>query len=357
MRPALLWVQMALLGASLAACRSTTPAVAIESASAPLPPDDLPLTLTCTSPSFKNPNPELVLKGTCPLPDGVILKLVLTHLTEEVSEGVMRQHAWGAGSSIFEINHGAFSGERTIAAPGTYAIEVSLPEDLQEKHLVEEVRKEAKTARAWKFEFFVQDPHPMKLAGFRLSLLHFEISQALSLLMKFESFTVTPQAWAAGQKALLREAVDLQRSLENSPVRSYYPAASRHFALTLDWVINNSRFFGFRANLLLGPLDRAGNPLPTLRGEKFSWETMKRYVEESYSVGGREFCLWTVKDLRRTQGIISPETLKALQAEERIVGVAPWAARLKTATLESLDALEAEIRNEKAATLKEGEKH
>src|SRR6185436_3943441 len=131
MRPALLWVQVALLGTSLAACGSAAPAVKEESVplATPLPQDDLPLTLTCDSPSFRHGWGDLVLKGTCPLPDGVLLKIVLTHLAEEIADGAIRLRAMGSGSRAAELKHGAFICDQRIEGPGAYIVEVSLLEE------------------------------------------------------------------------------------------------------------------------------------------------------------------------------------------------------------------------------------
>ena len=75
-----------------------------------------------------------------------------------------------------------------------------------------------------------------------------------------------------------------------------------------------------------------------------TWEMLKRYVDSASRVSGREFCLWVIKDRRRTGGTLSPEIAKALDSHKGDPGVSRWADLLEKATLADLVAVEEDIR-------------
>jgi hypothetical protein len=145
-------------------------------------------------------------------------------------------------------------------------------------------------------------------------------------VMKCETASASEESLAKAQEALLAEGSRLESVLRAHPVGNSYPA-------TLNCLLRTVR-------ILLGPRSSE------------SWDSLKRDVEEASPVSGREFCLWMIKDLRRTEGRARPELILALKAHKNAQGVDSWGERVKKASLSDLSGLEAEIRDNKVRSPK-----
>jgi hypothetical protein len=323
--------------------------------------EELALSLTCKPPSFKVRRPLLVLNGTCPLPDGVVLKVNLNRVAEAASGLEIQPFYVGAGNGTAEIEGKKFIYDSTIDGPGKFNVQVSLVEDLQEKHLAAEVKKRAGGKRNFQFEFLVWGDDLIPQIAPKLNELTALVNETRELVKKFETASASEVGWAQQQKPLTAEGTKFQAKLEHHELKSYYPAAVNTLYYTIRNVVNNAPYYTFGGGKFTGARDyhAAGEKVKTFRNEDFNWENLKRYVDEAQSIGGREFCLWILKDLRRTAGQMRNEITEAIKSQKTAAGVDGWQERLLKATITDIDPLEAEIRgsnNKKDTAPKDGEK-
>jgi hypothetical protein len=313
--------------------------------------DTLQLSITCKPPSFKVRRPELVLHGTCGLPDGVELKVNLSRVVEQVLGPEISQVFVGAGNGTSTINGKKFVYDSAIDGPGKYNVAIAIVDDLQEKHLVAEVRKKAGTKRNFQFEFLVWGDDLVAIVSSKLGDVTALVNETRDLVKKFEQASGSKAQWEAEMKPLSTEGAKFQAKLEHHELKAYYPAAISNLYFTLRNVVNNAPYYTFGANgKFSGARDyhADGEKVKTFRGEEFSWDNLKRYIEDTPAIAGREFCLWLLKDLRRTAGQMRPEIQDAIKAHKTAPGVESWQERLMKATISDVDALEAEIRGPKA---------
>ncbi len=320
--------------------------------------EELPLNVTCKPPSFRTKSPLLVLNGTCPLPDGVVLSITLSRLVESLSSGALEQNMLGAGGGTSEIESKKFSYDTHIDGPAKFMATVNLSPEMQDKQHVAEVKKRSAAKQIWRFEFLVWGDELITQIGPKLAELQLLIGETRELVKKFEGACGTPEIWEAQKKPLVDEATKLRKRLEGHELKAYYPAAVNNMFNTMRNIITNAPYYTFDGGKFTGAKDYHADSkkVSTYRNEDFTWENLKRYVEESMPCAGREFALWVVKDLRRTAGQMRPEILEALKQQKAAPGVDFYVERLQKATISDLDALEAEIRGKKAVPApKEGE--
>jgi len=322
--------------------------------------DDLPINLTCKPPSFKVKKPLLVLNGTCPLPDGVNLTVNLSRSVESLLGGTtLEQSMLGAGGGTAEIEGKKFTYDQNIDGPAKYLATVNLSVEMQDKQHVSEVKKWAAKKEFRQFEFLVWGDELVSQLGPKLLELQLLIGESRELVKKFESACASEQSWMSQSKPLVEEARKLRMKLETHELKAFYPAAVNNMQRTIQNIQTNAPYYTFQDGKFTGAKDYHADSkkVSTFRNEDFSWENLKRYIEESLGCSGREFCLWIVKDLRRTGGQMRPEIQEALKQQKASPGVDFFVERLQKATISDLDPLEAEIRGKKAGGApKEGEK-
>lgn len=322
--------------------------------------EELAISLTCKPPSFKARRPLLVLNGTCPLPDGVVLKVNLSRVAESAAGMEILPFYVGAGNGTSEIEGKKFIYDSTIDGPGKFNVQVSLVEDLQEKHLAAEVKKRAGAKRNFQFEFLVWGDELIPQIAPKLNDLTTLIHETRDMVKKFEEASASEAGWAQQQKPLVAEGTKLQAKLEHHEIKAYYPASINTLYYTMRNVVNNAPYYTFGGGKFTGARDyhAAGEKVKTFRNEDFNWDNLKRYVEDAAQIGGREFCLWILKDLRRTAGQMRSEVTEAIKSQKSAPGVDAWQDRLQKVTITEIDALEAEIRgsNAKKDAPKDGEK-
>jgi hypothetical protein len=312
--------------------------------------EELPLSLTCKPPSFKTKKPTLLLNGSCPLADGIVLKMNLSRVIESLAGGELQQTYEGAGGGTVEIESKKFSYDTTIDGPAKFLATIALPVDMQDKQHAAEVKKRTANKQTWQFEFLVWGDDLVGQIGPKLTELQSVIAETRDLLKKFEAACASEQSWLAQSKELVAEANKLRSKLEKHELKAYYPAAVTNMYYTVRNIITNAPYYTFSDGKFTGAKDYHADSkkVSTYRNEDFSWDNLKRYVEESAPCAGREFCLWIVKDLRRTAGQMRPEIQEAVKQQQKAAGVDFFADRLQKATISDLDALEAEIRGKKA---------
>lgn len=309
--------------------------------------EKLALELTCKTPSFKVRRPILVLNGGFALADGIIVKVNLSRAGEAITGNEIQPQYVGAGNGTAELIGKKFIYDTPIDGPGKFVVTVELVEELQERHLAAEIKKKAGSARKYQREFLVWGDDLITQIAPKLNELNALIAESREMVKHFERATMSKTGWGAEGKQLTAEGSKLQNKLQNHELKNYYPAALNNLFFTVRNVVNNSAYFIFGPDgKFAGASDyHADNKkVSTFRNEDYNWENLKRYVEDTTAIGGREFCLWVVKDLRRTGGQMRPEIVSAIQSQKTAPGVDFFQERLQKAGLAEIDPLEAEIR-------------
>jgi hypothetical protein len=311
--------------------------------------EDLPLSLTFKTPSFKTKRALLGLNGSCPLPDGVILTVSVSHTVESLSNTVLEESVSGASSGSSEIQSKKFTYSAPIEGPGKFLVQVGVPIELQEMHHAAEVKKRTAKRTSWQFEYLVWDDDLVSQLSPKLLELQALVAEVRAEVKKFEQACDSEQEWLSQAKALTLEGNKLRAKLEGHELKAVYPAAVNNLFYTLRNVLTNAAYYTFTNGKFSGAKDyhAENKQVSTFRKEDFNWANLKRYVEESLPCAGREFSLWIVKDLRRTAGQMRPEIQEAIKAQKAAPGVDIYVERLQKATISDLDALEADIRGKK----------
>lgn len=314
------------------------------------PQDELALTLTCKPPSFKAKRPPVPFSGTCSLPNGVILRVGLSRIAESLSAGQLMPNVLAAGGGNTEIEDKKFTFSFTVDGPGKFLAQISIPVELQEKDHAAEVQKRTAKKQNWQFEYLVWGDDLVPLLSPKLLDLNALVAEVRDLLKRDEQACESEQAWAAQGKILTAEGNKLSNKISTSELKAYYPAAMDNLFYTIRSVAGNAPYYTFGPDgKFAGAKDYHANSkkVSTFRSEDFTWDNLKRYVEETLPCAGREFSLWMVKDLRRSAGQMRSEIQDAVKAQKSAPGVDIYVDRLQKATISDLDGLETDIRGAK----------
>jgi hypothetical protein len=324
------------------------------SCSSPLPPpepvDDCPLTLTAHPEKVNAPVVTLIISGTCPLPDDTIVRISVRRSVDVLRGDRIVAEDTGAGGVTSEVEKQRFTFDYTAERMGRYTFTVRIPWDLQEKHLVEEVRKKVAPERTWSFEFDVSGLAQVIRSGKHLSDLAPLVESAFDLVAGYERATMSEEHWNQDKDGLVARCNVLRSRPANPNLELYFPLAVRTLDLMFrylavnskDFVFRDGKFSGLRGNALQ-PL--AGGPILIDPNENSPWDGFKRCAKETRALAGREFSLGVIRSLRGNKGVMKPEVAAALEYAEEAPGVRPWAARLQAATLADLEKIEGEIRD------------
>src|SRR5205823_3076021 len=77
---------------------------------------------------------------------------------------------------------------------------------------------------------------------------------------------------------------------KSTELKSYYPAGVSNVSFTVRNIVSSAPYYTFSGGKFTGAKDyHADNQkVKTYRNEEFSWDNLKRYVEEAAPIGGRE---------------------------------------------------------------------
>jgi hypothetical protein len=291
-----------------------------------------------------------VLTGTCPLPDETNVKVGVRRSVDVLRGDHIVAQDENAGAGICEVEKHRFTLDLAVNGSGRYSVLVTIPWDLQEKHLLEELKRKVASERTWSFMFEVPGDARLAQSAKRLSDFAALVESAFDLVVGYESATMSEERWNQDKDGLVARCNALMRRPANPDLYLYFPLAVRSLDRMFRYLEVNSERFAFREGRFTGlkgkpvqPL--AGGPFLIDRNENSPWDGFKRFAKESRSIAAREFCLGVVGCLRASEGVLNPEIAAALEAAKEAPGVRPWAARLRMAAPADLEKLEGEIRD------------
>jgi hypothetical protein len=331
----------------LAAAVLASAAAAAELAAQAAATKDSGITLSFKPPSFKVRYPKLQLQGAAPvLPDGTRVKINLFRLEESYVLGGKIEGIFApAGGGLADVNDKKFAYEAGITGAGKYMVEVLYLDDIQSQEISDQLKKKL-PQKVWQFEFLCWGDDLAPELPAKLKELQTVGNEVLDMVKRFEAACKSEEVWKAEGKAIVKDNGKLLPKVENSTLRNYYPAAMIQMFYTIRNLQGTAQYFHFEKGQFAGGRSyHADNQeIKTYREEAFNFANLKRYVEEAIVVAGREYCLWIIKEMRRTGGPMKEELLAVLKNAKDYPGIPPFAERLEKAGLSDIDALEIEIR-------------
>lgn len=304
------------------------------------------VTLLCKPPAARARVPRLRLDGTAPYPDRTVLRMHLARQFEMWAGGRLLPTSIGGSGGFVEVRNRKFSYEPLFEGPGHYVIRVEFNIDSQPESLRDAFKKQS-PRKDWSFQFAAWgDELAPQLA--KLPEVDQLAAEALELVRRYEKACVSKASWEAEARELNKDSTRLMAKIEGEKhdLKAVYPASLNQLFYTIRSIRGTSEFFVWENGKFAGgrSYHAENQKIKTHRDEDFTYENLRRYVEEVPSLAGREFALWVVKDLRRTEGKLSSALEDVLKANATHAGLAPFAERLQKAAPGDLDLLESEIR-------------
>ena len=302
--------------------------------------------LAAKVPNPKAKRPLLRFDGAVPLPDMAVLFISVSRGYETWTGGRLEPNAAGTGGVMAQVKERKFALENPIDGPGLFQVRVDLREELQNPKILEHLKKNPIQPRTWNFAFSAWSEDLLGTLVSSLQELDQLAAEAGDMVKRFETACAKEEVWKAQAKDLNAENAKLLKRCEQSALKALYPAALSQIHYTVRNLQGNSPYFTFEAGKFVGATSYHADQqkLKTFREEDFTYENFKRYVTESVSVAGREFCLWILKDYRRAGNQLHPDAVEAINQMKGHPGVVEFVERLKALKAEELAQAEKEIR-------------
>lgn len=307
---------------------------------------DSELSVLCKPPSAKAKAPRLRLEGAAPFPDNTVLKISLHRVFEDYGVGQIVSTTVGVGGGAVEVKGRKFLYEPAVEGPAPYSIQVTYMDELQRPAILEQLKgKVAK--RQWKFDFMAWTDDMIPLLGPRLEEIAVFQKECVDMLKRFEDATASEANWKVQAKDLTAANAKLLRKLELSEAKPYFPASLNQIFYTIRSVQGTSPYFNWENGKFAGGKSyHADNQeIKSHRNEPYTFPNLKKYVDESVPLAGREMGLWLVKDIKRA-GLVRPDVTDAVKKYAAHPGLAYFAERIGAATPADLEALEKDLRSQ-----------
>ena len=316
-------------------------------AAAPETQEPVTLNLTFKGPFPKGRTSVLQLTGEGKLPNLAVVEISILQHVEYWKTNKLESRMADTGGFITRMENGKFSGTKPISGPGVIAVRV----DLLDENQNEAVGKLTKnlSPKKWMFTFSAFGDDFMGQLETKLDLVDELAAEALAILKEFQEGTVKEDAWKTLQPQLEPRIKKLNTRADQLDVRDHFRAAMTEIISTISGVQMNLRYIVFKDGKFAGAKDyHAGdNQVKTHRNDAYAHENFNRYIEEAPAIAGRELCLWVVKDFRRMQNALRPETAELIKRVSKRAGVAEFAERLAALSPETVEALEKDVREAK----------
>jgi hypothetical protein len=331
------------------------------------------VTLTCKPSPPKEKQPHLSLNGTANFPEGTVLKMSLLMEYESVAGPRLSPIVHMAGSSLVEVKGKKFQHSAPVSSAGVYSIAITFPDEFQKPSIMESLKGKI-TTRTWQFSFYAWGDDFIGRLGPKLTELDLIARECVDMAARIEKLAGTEGSWVKERKnvdakgadlvltkeaeEVLKETAKLMVRLHRSDLKLFFPAAFNEIYYTIRTTSGNAQHFTYEKGQFAGAKNyHSGvDKMKNHRGEEFSFENVKKYLEEASPIAGREMALWIVKDLKRTEGQMRGDIQDALKTYGQHPGLAPVSDRLLTATVADLKALEEEIRTAHNDTAKDKDK-
>jgi hypothetical protein len=283
----------------------------------------------------------LRFEGRSPLPEGVVFQIVLVPSVYRLSQGRLEEDPLPSISISSRLEGGVFAVEWEAPRPAMASVQVRAPDHAQDIPVLSRLSTK-ESAREWAFLAYLWDDGLLSKLEPQLAELTQLAAELRDLVDRVEASCATMELFKAREKALIAEARRMEARANGFSATGLFPAAALQIALTAGDLAASMSLFTWREGKFEGPSSyytghKRGK---TFRGDLFEFDSLRRYLEESVLVAGREFDLWITDDLRRSG--LRPLLITAVDRSAERPGVAEFAERLKSGAAD--EALLGEIR-------------
>lgn len=305
-------------------------------------PEESALTLRVKGAPTKD-QPLVRFEGKTTLPNDAVLKGTLYRLDERAASGRLAPEPVEAGRAVAQVAERKLAFQFPAERPGFYRLTVEISDDRQDPAHLAALRKLPVTR--WTFEGAAWGDGWAGQLGTRLAEVDHFAHEALALIDEFAQAAVSKEIWTDRRPKLEKEADRILKKFEEGQVPQSYPAAFKELRDTVRNLRGSAGLFQFGDDgKCRGPFNyMTKKPAQTLHQEDFTFERVKKYIEDAGAIAGRELGLWLIKDVRRS-GEKRSSVLDAVKSGKTHAGVRDHAARLEAAIPAELDDLEAALR-------------
>lgn len=280
------------------------------------------LTFKCLS--LPKPGRNLKLQGSIALPDGTPIKFVLYATEEQVfySERIrikLTQTSLPVAKPVVPVKDGGFVYEGPAAGPGVYNI-------LAFRQGVAATSAGGGGGR-WQQTLHLWDEKDIERLAGGLATVEGLVKDCRVLLKQFEKVLPKETSWNAAAKQLSKSLKDQLDQLKKAD-KSLYSGALNELLGHMDTLNGTMQVFKFVNGEFKSAEDYYGEKEDN-RSSKFAIANLIRYMDEVEVVAGREFCLWMIKEFRRSADVKLIDAEVEKQAKAKQPHILPYADRLK----------------------------
>jgi hypothetical protein len=271
---------------------------------------------------------KVVFKVGSSLPDGFTFRLRIEAMEEQLRGAVLVSKPRTLFPVQPVLDHGGFETDWDLVAPAPLSIDVSTPDSLQDRTVLEQT-KLAEGARTALFHYSPWDDGLLRRLEPQLAELADFAREGRELVARVEAACATEARFKAEEKQLTADAGRLQARVEGFAANGLYPAAARILSYTFRDLATSMAIFKWKDGKLEGPVSyyTNGKPGTLFRGDPFAFDALRRYLDDAVLVSGREFDLWILRDFRRAGP--REALVAAVEESKKRPGVAEFAEALK----------------------------
>ncbi|HZE97658.1 MAG TPA: hypothetical protein VE981_11575 [Planctomycetota bacterium] len=283
---------------------------------------------------------QMRFEGRSPLPDGVYFRVQTQPLEEQVEVGTLVSRPRLPMSTTLTLTQGGISLDWTTSVLGPLRLVIDAADGGQDMEVAAKIQA-PEAQRKWTFDFAAWDDGLLPRLEPQLAEIGDLAREAKDLIDRVEAAVADQKRFKEGEKAIAAEAGRLQKRLDGFAAVGLYPAACHELAYALRDLVTAMGIFTWSDGKFAGPVSYYTNnkPARTFRNDEFAFAALRRYVDGAVFIGGREFCLWILRESAR--GGSKAEIAKAVERAQNRPGIRDFGARL---TEENARGLEGEVR-------------
>jgi len=270
-------------------------------------------------------------RGRCALPDAVIFQVRVRRAVENFVRGRLEEDVADVYSYNVDLREGSFDVEWSLSSPAQLTVDVTAPDSAQDMKLLEALKRLPEASRVWEFEYRAWDDSVLTKLDPQLEELASLARDARALVARVEQSCVDQDRFKRSEKELTIAARLLELRAGAFADASLVPAGAREIARTAGDLAGSLRIFAWKDGQFDGPVSyyTNGKRGRLHGGQEFSFDALRRALDEALVVGGREVDLWILED--RARAGLRPLLLEAVDRSARRPGVADFVERLKSA--------------------------
>ncbi len=270
----------------------------------------------------------LEFRGRTTLPEEFVLRARIMIMEEQLRGGTLTSQPKPQGAANLEVEKGSFLLEQVLHVPALLRIGIDAPSDLQDRTVLE-LTKTKEADRVCSFQYSVWNQALLTRLEPQLAELADIAREARELVARVQVACATEETFREREKPLTAEASKLQARALGLAANNLYPAAAYALGYTMRDLANALGIFKWKDGKFEGPVSyyTNGKPGRLHRGDEFSFDALRRYLDLAVLISGREFDLWILREFSRAGS--TPELALAVSLSEERPGIKEFAPELK----------------------------